>query len=93
MSLLGQTADDFGPSSFDEARQLFQVVVGSFVVGQLNADQNGRLALYALLTVNFFHYGMKLLGLRSRPVRQRVAFPRAALILFHFTLLSSVGLS
>ena len=35
--------------------QLVQVVAGGVVIGQLNADQNGRLALYALITVDFFH--------------------------------------
>jgi hypothetical protein len=31
--------------------------VGSLAIGQLYADQDGRLALNAQFTVDFFHYG------------------------------------
>src|SRR4029078_2668093 len=47
LALLGEAADDFGTSGFYEARELVQVVAGSIAIGQLDADQDGRLALDA----------------------------------------------
>ena len=61
LALLSETADDFGPSGFYEAGELVEIVAAGRIVGQLNADQNGRLALYALLAIYFLHYESRLL--------------------------------
>jgi hypothetical protein len=51
LALLSKAPDDFGPSGFYEAGELFEIIAAGRIVGQLNADQNGRLALYALLAI------------------------------------------
>jgi hypothetical protein len=53
--LLREAANDFGTRGFYQAGQLFQVVAACMMVRKLNADQNGRLALYALLAIEFYH--------------------------------------
>ncbi len=59
---MSETADDFGPGGFYEAGELIQIVAGGLAIGQLDADQDGRLALNALFAIDFLHYE---LGLRS----------------------------
>jgi hypothetical protein len=41
---LSEAANDFRPSSFYKPGQFVEIVPGRFAIGQLNADQNGRLA-------------------------------------------------
>ena len=55
-AFLRQPADHFGPGGFHEPGQLFQVVAAGLAIGQLDADQYGRLALYAVITIEFCHY-------------------------------------
>ena len=52
---LGQTADNFRACGFHQAGEFFQVVAAGLLIGQLDADQNGRLALYALVPNDFLH--------------------------------------
>ena len=40
----GEAADNLRPGGFYQARQFVQIIAGSLTVGQLDADQNGRLA-------------------------------------------------
>jgi hypothetical protein len=43
-TLLSEAANDFRPGGFYKTGQFVQIVFGRFAIGQLNADQNGRLA-------------------------------------------------
>ncbi len=59
---LSEAADNFRPCGFYQPGQFVQVIAGRVAIGQLDADQNGRLALNALLTVCFLHYELGLLS-------------------------------
>ena len=43
-ALLSEAANDFRPRGFYKPGQFVQIVPSGFAFGQLNADQNGRLA-------------------------------------------------
>ncbi len=77
-TLLSEAADDFRPGGFYKSGQFVQVIAGRMAIGQLNADQYGRLALYALLTVCVLHYGSRLLSDCLRGTRQGCLAPRVS---------------